>query len=115
MAINLTRCVGCYACVIACKMEHFLPPDVAWNRVAIFEGEGLNKQIYPTLCNHCKDPSCVAVCPTGALSIEEREAAHFDEAAVERKMHERGTAINKSSNSHKYPCFDRVGAVLLLV
>jgi Fe-S-cluster-containing dehydrogenase component len=66
MAINLTRCVGCYACVIACKMEHFLPPDVAWNRVAIFEGEGINKQIYPTLCNHCKEPPCVDVCPTGA-------------------------------------------------
>jgi len=71
MAINLTRCVGCYACVIACKTEHFLPPDVAWNRVAISEVEGINKQIYPTLCNHCEDPSCVDVCPTGATSRRE--------------------------------------------
>ncbi|RJR30998.1 MAG: 4Fe-4S dicluster domain-containing protein [Desulfobacteraceae bacterium] len=66
MAINLTRCVGCYACVIACKTEHFLPRDVSWNRVAVFEAEGINKQIYPTLCNHCKEPPCVEVCPTGA-------------------------------------------------
>ena len=71
MAINLTRCVGCYACVVACKTEHFLPPDVVWNRVAIFEVEGINKQIYPTLCNHCKEPFCVDVCPTGAT--EQRE------------------------------------------
>ena len=42
MVINLTRCVGCYGCVIACKTEHFLPPDVAWNRVMVFEAEELN-------------------------------------------------------------------------
>ena len=71
MAINLTRCVGCYACVIACKTEHFLSSNVAWNRVAIFEGEGIHKQIYPTLCNHCKEPFCVDVCPTGATSQRE--------------------------------------------
>jgi len=66
MVINLTRCVGCYACVLACKTEHFLPPDVVWNRVTVFEAEELNKQIYPTLCNHCRDPYCMDVCPTGA-------------------------------------------------
>ncbi|RJR47953.1 MAG: 4Fe-4S dicluster domain-containing protein [Desulfobacteraceae bacterium] len=71
MAINLTKCVGCYACVIACKTEHFLPRDVSWNRVAIFEAEGINKQIYPTLCNHCTEPPCVEVCPTGATSQQE--------------------------------------------
>lgn len=71
MVINLTRCVGCYACVIACKQEHFLPPDVVWNRVMIFEAEGINKQIYPTLCNHCRDPLCVEVCPTGATQQRE--------------------------------------------
>jgi Fe-S-cluster-containing dehydrogenase component len=66
MAINLTKCVGCYSCVLACKTKHFLPPDVSWNRVTVFESQGINKQIYPTLCNHCKDPICVEVCPTGA-------------------------------------------------
>jgi Fe-S-cluster-containing dehydrogenase component len=57
--------------VAACKQEHFLGPDVSWNRVAIFEAEELNKQIYPTLCNHCKDPYCVEVCPTGATQQRE--------------------------------------------
>ncbi|MFW9847276.1 MAG: 4Fe-4S dicluster domain-containing protein [Candidatus Thorarchaeota archaeon] len=66
MVINLSRCVGCYSCVLACKTEHYLPPDVVWNRVMVFEAEELNKQIYPTLCNHCRDPYCVEVCPTGA-------------------------------------------------
>lgn len=71
MVINLTKCVGCYACVIACKTEHFLPPDVTWNRVVVFEAEGLNKQIYPVLCNHCRKPACVEVCPTGATRQRE--------------------------------------------
>jgi Fe-S-cluster-containing dehydrogenase component len=71
MVINLTRCVGCYACVAACKFEHFLGPYVYWNAVRIFEAEGLNKQIYPTLCNHCRDPHCVDVCPTGATQQRE--------------------------------------------
>lgn len=78
MVINLTRCVGCYACVIACKTEHFLPPDVAWNRVMVFEAEELNKQIYPTLCNHCREPQCVDVCPTGATQQREDGVVWID-------------------------------------
>ena len=34
---------------------------------------------------------CLPVCPTGALSVEEREAPAFDEAKAEALMHERGT------------------------
>ncbi|MFW9998396.1 MAG: hypothetical protein ACFFD4_40540 [Candidatus Odinarchaeota archaeon] len=37
MAIELKRCIGCYACVLACKAEHFLPPEIFWNRVLIGE------------------------------------------------------------------------------
>jgi len=47
MAINLTRCVACYACVIVCKTEHFLPPDVSWNRVGVFEAEGIISRSIP--------------------------------------------------------------------
>jgi Fe-S-cluster-containing hydrogenase component 2 len=33
---------------------------------------------------------CLGICPTGALTIEEREAVPFDEHAAEQKMAERG-------------------------
>ena len=33
MAIEQKRCIGCYECVLACKAEHFLPPEIFWNRV----------------------------------------------------------------------------------
>lgn len=74
MVINLTKCAGCYACVIKCKQEHFLPPDIVWGRLLIGEtGEypTAQKHMYPVLCNHCKEPRCVEVCPTGAT--EKRE------------------------------------------
>jgi len=74
MVINLTKCVGCYSCVISCKEEHFLPPGIFWNRVLISEsGEYplVNKEMYPVLCNHCEEAICVKVCPSGATQQRE--------------------------------------------
>jgi molybdopterin-containing oxidoreductase family iron-sulfur binding subunit len=71
MVIDLKRCVACYSCVISCKQEHFLPPGTFWNRVLISE-EGeyavAIRRVYPILCNHCEEPVCVKVCPTGATT-----------------------------------------------
>ena len=69
MVINLNKCIGCYACMLACKQEHYLPPNMFWSRVLISElGKfpTVRKQIYPILCNHCREAACVSVCPTGA-------------------------------------------------
>ena len=78
MAIELKRCVGCYACVLACKAEHFLPPDIYWNRVLIGEKgkyPAVTKLIYSVRCNHCAEPKCVNVCPTGAT--QQRDGLDF--------------------------------------
>ena len=74
MLINLVKCVGCYSCVVKCQQEHFLPAGIFWNRVLM--GETGNhpiavKQIYPVLCNHCKEAACVKACPTGATTRRE--------------------------------------------
>lgn len=69
MVIDLQKCVGCYACQIACKQEHFLPPDVFWAKVIMGEVgtyPTVRKQLLPILCNHCKEAPCEKVCPTGA-------------------------------------------------
>ena len=74
MVINLIKCIACYGCTIRCIEEHFLPPDMLWNRVLISE-TGVSpdaiKHIYPVLCNHCKEPACVDACPTGATQQRE--------------------------------------------
>jgi len=74
MVIDLKKCISCYACMVACKQEHFIPPGVFWNRLLISEaGEypRVKKMVYPILCNHCKKPVCVDVCPTGASKQRE--------------------------------------------
>jgi phenylacetyl-CoA:acceptor oxidoreductase 27-kDa subunit len=69
MVIDLKKCISCYACMIACKQEHFIPPGIFWNRLLISEtGEypQVTRWTYPVLCNHCEEAACVSVCPTGA-------------------------------------------------
>ena len=71
MVINLHTCIGCYSCMVGCKQEHFLPPDIFFARVLIGESgkyPSVRKLIYPVLCNHCDNPPCIDVCPTGATT-----------------------------------------------
>jgi len=74
LVIDRLSCIGCYACMIACKQSHALPPEVFWARVLISETgvyPTVTKQILPILCNHCKEAACVNACPTGATSKRE--------------------------------------------
>ena len=69
MVIDLKKCYGCNACVLACKQEHFLLPEMYFNHLEMMETgkfPNVKKWMVPTLCNHCKDPVCAEVCPTGA-------------------------------------------------
>ncbi len=81
MVIDLKRCIGCFSCMIACKQEHFLPPGIYWSRVlSVEKGKypQVSRQIYPVLCNHCKEAPCVKVCPTGASQKREDGIVHVD-------------------------------------
>ena len=81
MVIDLTRCVGCGACQIACKEENFLPPGINWNRVITGETgkyPTVRKQMIPVLCNHCKEAACVKACPTGATSQRQDGIVNID-------------------------------------
>jgi phenylacetyl-CoA:acceptor oxidoreductase subunit 1 len=68
MVVDLTSCVRCYACIIACRVEHFLPAGMTWPRLVAVETDGGHPTVstYSVRCNHCKDAPCVDVCPTGA-------------------------------------------------
>jgi molybdopterin-containing oxidoreductase family iron-sulfur binding subunit len=70
MLIDLTRCIGCDACTVACKQENGTPMDVFFARVLNVEaGKYPNvKRLYiPVLCNHCEDPPCLKACPNKAI------------------------------------------------
>lgn len=64
------RCIGCRACQVACKDHHNLESGMFFRKVFTYkasEGNNLNLSNYSAACNHCEEPECVAVCPTGAM------------------------------------------------
>ena len=96
MAIDLTRCFGCHACEVACKVANNNPADVAYNKIytvgAIGETEPVaydtasgtypncSLSFLPMNCQHCENPSCLEVCPTGAtMKDEETGVVYVDD------------------------------------
>lgn len=69
MVIDLRQCVGCQACSSACKVENQVPTQqyrTFVNEYELGEFPLVRKAYLPQLCNHCAEPSCISVCPTGA-------------------------------------------------
>ena len=70
LVIDLDRCIGCFACEVACKNENNVPLGVYYNKVLSIGPVGkfpeLKQYFLPTVCQNCRDAPCVKVCPTGA-------------------------------------------------
>ncbi|MEN3048541.1 MAG: 4Fe-4S dicluster domain-containing protein [Candidatus Caldarchaeales archaeon] len=79
--IDQTRCIGCHACTVACKMENHVPLGVFRTWVKYIEkGEFPNARRFYTVlrCNHCDDAPCVRICPTAALFVRPDGIVDFD-------------------------------------
>ena len=69
MVIDIERCIGCDACVAACKIENNVPLGVFRTWVEKHEGgkyPNVKVIMAPKLCNQCENPPCVSVCPVNA-------------------------------------------------
>ena len=88
IATDLNRCVGCLACTVACKAVNNVPVGAFWIktlRITNPSAEGRNwpdvDNYYVTVsCQHCADPECVKVCPTGASHKLEDGTVQIDKA-----------------------------------
>ena len=78
MTIDVDRCNGCGACMVACAVENNVPPanpaatdrnGLTWIRVFKIEHGGF----IPILCQHCgNEAPCVSVCPQQAVEVDPR-------------------------------------------
>ena len=76
IVVNLDRCIGCWSCELACKLENDVALGERWNKVVQVEpfGEWPHVSTYwlPTMCQQCEDSPCTHVCPTGASYRDEK-------------------------------------------
>ena len=79
MVIDVDRCTGCEACVVACQAENNIPLNeedrfhqgraIEWIRIERYwEGEypDVKAKFLPVLCQHCENAPCEPVCPVYA-------------------------------------------------
>lgn len=84
LLFDSTRCTGCGACYSACKEKNKLP-QTAVN----FLRDSLSADTYTVvnrrnnryvrrMCMHCEEPTCVSVCPVGALAKSAEGPVSYD-------------------------------------
>jgi formate dehydrogenase iron-sulfur subunit len=68
---NVTKCIGCRSCEVACNEQNGNPADILWRRVGEIEGGTYphTQRHYLSMgCNHCLDAECLKGCPVDAYT-----------------------------------------------
>ena len=99
MLIDVSKCMGCRSCQVACKQWNQLPAEKTrftgtyqnppklsastWTLVSFVEPEDYNTKarwlFRKQQCLHCEDATCVNVCPTGAARKREDGTVYIDQ------------------------------------
>jgi len=69
--LDLHRCVGCGACVLACRIENGRVESAAWRRILplnLRRRAGGPAYTFSVACHHCENPACLNGCPSRAYA-----------------------------------------------
>jgi DMSO reductase iron-sulfur subunit len=67
---NMTKCIGCRSCEVACNEQNGNPADIRWRRVGEIEGgtwPDTSRHYLSMGCNHCLSADCLRGCPVDAF------------------------------------------------
>lgn len=100
--VDLSRCIGCRKCELACNQVNGLPePKEPFDDLTVLEAKRRpDERAYTVVnrywtgrrddrdlplpsfvkvqCMHCQDPACVSACVAGALTKKENGAVHYN-------------------------------------
>lgn len=81
MLIDTRRCVGCFACRVACERMNGLDattPLIRFEEAETGAYPDVSVTTVPIQCMQCDDAPCVEVCPTGATYIDDNGIVRID-------------------------------------
>ncbi|MHC4712998.1 MAG: 4Fe-4S dicluster domain-containing protein [Planctomycetota bacterium] len=99
MLIDVSKCMGCRGCQVACKQWNQLPAEKTrftgsyqnpprlsaktWTLITFNEVAGKTQPLEwlfrKQQCLHCGEATCLDVCPTGAIKRDERGTVYIDQ------------------------------------
>ncbi len=95
MVIDLSKCLGCGACALACKTENntefeqdgrkYNWADFLASTEGTFAAGDVKHRVRPVLCNHCSNAPCVTACPAtpkAMFKTEDGITMHNDERCI---------------------------------